>query len=94
MIDQKTVFGTRNSAVWAGAVVASGSCSKSLQTIVRFEFLRHYIVGCALRFFIFLEALKIFLKTILSRVGFASSLKNFGRVLACAVFNCASKCVG
>ncbi len=24
-------------------------------------------------------------------VGFASSIKNFGRVLACAVFNCACK---
>jgi hypothetical protein len=51
-------------------------------------------VGCALRFLFFFEALEIFLKQFFLSVGFASSIKNFGRVLACAVFNCAAKCVG
>jgi hypothetical protein len=51
-------------------------------------FLSGLCVGC----FIFFEALEIFYKQFFFWVGFASSIKNFGRVSACAVFNCACKC--
>jgi hypothetical protein len=56
LINHKTVFGTRTPAFWVGAVIASGSCPPSLQTIVSIEFLCHCRVGCALRFLFLLKA--------------------------------------
>ena len=64
MINHKTVFGTRSPAFWVGAVIASGSCPPSLQTIVNIEFLCHCRVGCALCFLFFFRSVGNFLKTI------------------------------
>jgi hypothetical protein len=54
LINHKCICGARNPAFWVGAVIASGSCPPSLQTIVSIEFLCHCRVGCALRFLFFI----------------------------------------
>jgi hypothetical protein len=54
-----------------------------------FFFVDGLSVGC----FNFFKALEKKFE-ILSWVGFASSFKNFGRVVACAVFKCACKLGG
>ena len=54
LINHKTVFGTRNPAFWVGAVIASGFCRPSLQTIVNATFHCLCRVGlCGCVFFIF-----------------------------------------
>jgi hypothetical protein len=50
-----------------------------------------FSVGFALRFLFFLKRWKFFKNNFFFWVGIASSIQNFGRVLACAVFNCACK---
>jgi len=61
LFTHKTVFGTQNPAFWVGAVIASGSCPPSLQTIVSIEFLCHFVSAVRLRIFYFFEALENFL---------------------------------
>ncbi len=76
----KTVKRRRNPAYCQCAVIVSGSCPLSLQTIVSIEFLCHCRVSCALCF-LFFEALEK-KNIILFWVGEVEALLQF---LVCAV---------
>lgn len=90
LINQKCVCGALNRHFCQTRVIASGICPLCLQTIVVVELSCHLVsaVGC---FFYFFRSVGNLLKTIFLWVGFTSSIKNFGRALTCAVFNCACK---
>jgi hypothetical protein len=60
LFTHKTVIEALNRHFCQTRVIASGYCPPSLQTIVSVEFPCHCRVGCALRFFIFFEAMEIF----------------------------------
>ena len=95
----KLTYEALNRQFLVGAVIASGSCTPSLQTIVNIEFLCHCRVGCALRFLFFLKrwnffknnfsfgsALQALLKTLVVcwLVRFLIVLANcFGYVFSC-----------
>jgi hypothetical protein len=95
LINHKCVCGALNRHFCQTRVIASGFCPPSLQTIVSIEFLCHCRVGCALRFLFFFRSVGNFLKTILSYIGFASSLTKLWSVRWLGGFgNVLAKCVG